>query len=202
MAKIVRPRPEERHPNPKHWDEVRKKVLKRDGYKCKLCGDDEELHVHHITYENWGKEKKKDLTTLCKEHHKLFHRQNKKLKKKTPACPKCNDIHNVVLTDHSGFYKCSYNDCCHYFNDVGDIVSTYKKEEAEQELYYYGGEADDDDSCEDEPEDQEEPEHLIACDNCGSYSSCSCDEYEEDEGYREYRNEYYDNQYDSYYRNG
>ena len=87
MAKIVSPRPDEPHPDPKHWHEVRQKVLKRDGHKCVLCGDDKELHVHHITYKNWGSEKKKDLTTLCKEHHKQFHRQNKKLKKKTSVDP-------------------------------------------------------------------------------------------------------------------
>lgn len=202
MAKIVRPRPEEPHPDPRHWDEIRQKVLNRDGHRCRLCGDDDELHVHHLTYKNWGNEKKKDLTTLCKEHHKLFHRQNKKLKKKTPECPKCNDIYDVVLTDQSGFFKCTYNDCCHYFNDLGDIVSTYKEQDEEEgeEEYQYGGEADNDDySCGDE---SEEPEHLIACLDCGSYSSCSCGEVEEDEGYREYRDEYHDNRNDPYYHNG
>ena len=188
MAKIVKARPEEPHPDPRHWDAVRQKVLKRDGYKCRLCGDDDELHVHHLTYENWGNEKKKDLTTLCKEHHKLFHRQNKKLKKKTPKCPKCYDIHDVVLTDQSGFYKCTYHDCCHYFNDLGDIVSTYKENEVEEgdeeeEEYHYGG-----DSNDEEYDDPNTWDEVYKTD--------------EDEGYREYRDDYYENQNDPYYRNG
>lgn len=32
----------------KQFDEWRKKIYKRDGYKCKMCGSDEKLEAHHI----------------------------------------------------------------------------------------------------------------------------------------------------------
>ena len=153
MAKIVKPRPEEPHPDPRHWDAVRQKALKRDGYKCRLCGDDDELHVHHLTYENWGHEKKKDLTTLCKEHHKLFHRQNKKLKKKTPKCPKCDDIHDVVGPNSDGNYRCNYHTCGHYFNELGEITESCKEDETK----YFLGDID---------------IRNISCPNCSSDIVC------------------------------
>jgi len=139
MAKIVKPRPEEPHPYPSHWDDIRAKVLERDGNKCRLCGDDQELHVHHLTYENWGNEGLDDLTTLCKEHHKFFHKQNKKLKKRTPECPECKDIHDVVGPDTDGDYKCNYHKCSLYFNGSGEIIHREiedEKIEVEEEYHY------------------------------------------------------------------
>jgi len=58
------------------WDKIRKKVLKRDEYKCSHCGDDKtSLHVHHLTYANLGDEENhlEDLTTLCVKCHKKIH---------------------------------------------------------------------------------------------------------------------------------
>mgnify|MGYP006276793303 CR=1 FL=1 len=58
------------------WDSKRKKILKRDGFKCRECGrSNVELHVHHLKYgektawdvpDDW-------LITLCDEHHKQEH---------------------------------------------------------------------------------------------------------------------------------
>jgi len=43
---------------------------------CSLCGSDQNLNVHHKTYENRGREYltwKKDLIVLCDNCHKKFH---------------------------------------------------------------------------------------------------------------------------------
>lgn len=64
--------------------EWRKKVLKRDGYKCIICGRTENLEVDHIkSFKNFPKERfwTKNGRTLCKIHHRHRHvceRLNKK----------------------------------------------------------------------------------------------------------------------------
>jgi heterodisulfide reductase subunit B len=64
------------------WKAKRIKVLKRDGYKCKLCGSTKNLNVHHKTYKRIktvkGKivanEKMRDLVTCCEWcHWNYFH---------------------------------------------------------------------------------------------------------------------------------
>lgn len=58
----------------KHWNDTRKKALKRAKCTCQLCGTkDSVLNVHHKTYENKGKEKAKDLIVLCSNCHAKFH---------------------------------------------------------------------------------------------------------------------------------
>ena len=59
------------------WAAKREQVLKRDGYKCKVCGakdtPENPLHVHHWTYENVFNEPLEDLITVCKKHHHIIH---------------------------------------------------------------------------------------------------------------------------------
>lgn len=56
------------------WQKKRLEILERDGWKCKICGDDEStLHVHHRIYKT-GKEPwdypDDALITLCEKCHK------------------------------------------------------------------------------------------------------------------------------------
>lgn len=44
---------------------------------CSLCGDPNNLNVHHNSYERLGRERRSDLTVLCEGCHKLFHRFHK-----------------------------------------------------------------------------------------------------------------------------
>jgi len=57
-----------------HWQNRRKRALRRAEYTCQLCNDgDGILHVHHKTYENLGCEEDNDLIVLCENCHQTFH---------------------------------------------------------------------------------------------------------------------------------
>jgi 5-methylcytosine-specific restriction endonuclease McrA len=56
-----------------HWKSVRNRALRKAWYKCSLCGNTSELHVHHNNYENRGCEKDSDLIVLCKNCHEKHH---------------------------------------------------------------------------------------------------------------------------------
>lgn len=56
-----------------HWQETRKRALKRARFKCQLCSRNGTLHVHHRTYENLGDESNADLIVLCESCHGKFH---------------------------------------------------------------------------------------------------------------------------------
>ncbi len=58
----------------KNWDEVRDKVLERDGYECTVCGSNKNLNVHHkIPFDEFDDykdaNKTSNLITLCISHH-------------------------------------------------------------------------------------------------------------------------------------
>lgn len=52
------------------WRELKRKVLQRDGYKCRNCGSSVGLQVHHKSYDRFGGESLDDLITLCVVCHK------------------------------------------------------------------------------------------------------------------------------------
>ena len=72
-------------------DDVRRKVLRRDGYKCKSCGwshaewnpsDPRHLELHHIKYHAKGGENVEgNLKSLCTVCHDRVHRKENKKRK-------------------------------------------------------------------------------------------------------------------------
>ena len=49
---------------------LRRKVLKRDGWKCQNCGSKEQLDVHHIIPRSrGGEDDERNLVTLCRTCH-------------------------------------------------------------------------------------------------------------------------------------
>jgi len=65
---------------PEDWDQRRKRVYKRDNYKCRICGarggwrGDTELHAHHKTPKSkGGSHRMRNLKTVCKDCHKEIH---------------------------------------------------------------------------------------------------------------------------------
>lgn len=62
---------------PDNWQELRRNVLERDGYRCVNCGDsihDATLQVHHIVpLIKGGSNYPGNLVTLCVDCHKKLH---------------------------------------------------------------------------------------------------------------------------------
>jgi 5-methylcytosine-specific restriction endonuclease McrA len=56
-----------------HWNSIRVWVLKKAKFRCQLCNNQGEMHVHHRTYENRGNEQWGDLIVLCRSCHATFH---------------------------------------------------------------------------------------------------------------------------------
>ena len=66
------------------WRKKRLKVLKRDGFRCQMCGTAKNLRVHHINYEHLDTDAElDDLITLCDTCHTQIHAQD--IKKKQPV---------------------------------------------------------------------------------------------------------------------
>ncbi len=67
----------------KYWQLVRKKVFRRDSYKCIICGSSNNLRCHHNTYKHHFAEHKHlyIMDTLCENCHKIYHEEiNDKVK--------------------------------------------------------------------------------------------------------------------------
>jgi len=56
----------------KEWRKRRLKYLLKNTV-CEHCGTRDNLHVHHLIYDNLGMELDEDLQTLCKNCHKKEH---------------------------------------------------------------------------------------------------------------------------------
>lgn len=59
----------------KRWCKVRDMVMKRDGYRCVLCGSSNDIQVHHTIYKGihaW-EYPLNTLYTLCKQCHESVH---------------------------------------------------------------------------------------------------------------------------------
>ncbi len=56
------------------WQNTRKVILERDGYKCVICGVSEGLHVHHLIPRHLGgTDEPANLITLCAACHASRH---------------------------------------------------------------------------------------------------------------------------------
>jgi predicted restriction endonuclease len=54
------------------YRELRRQVLRRDGWRCQICGRGENLDVHHRKRRSaLGHDSETNLITLCRECHQL-----------------------------------------------------------------------------------------------------------------------------------
>ena len=60
-----------------HWKRIREAALTRANYRCQICSSAQHPQVHHRTYVRRGEELPEDLTVLCEECHRLFHKHSK-----------------------------------------------------------------------------------------------------------------------------
>jgi len=60
---------------PDNWDEIRRRVYRRDNYTCKNCGvRGVELHTHHVVpLKSGGSNNPGNLITLCRRCHRKIH---------------------------------------------------------------------------------------------------------------------------------
>lgn len=66
------------------WSKRRLEVLRRDRFRCQMCGTAKNLRVHHINYEHLGTDAElDDLITLCDTCHKKVHEED--IRKKQAA---------------------------------------------------------------------------------------------------------------------
>jgi len=55
------------------WKQMAVRIRERQGNRCKLCGRDSALDVHHHTYSRLGHERDGDLVGLCRRCHEKLH---------------------------------------------------------------------------------------------------------------------------------
>ncbi len=57
-----------------NYRELRKQVLRRDGWRCQLCGSMTNLEVHHKQFRSHsGEDSEHNLITLCLDCHASAH---------------------------------------------------------------------------------------------------------------------------------
>ena len=71
----VRPKRTPVRLDPKPYERLRNQVLRRDGWRCQLCGTMSNLEVHHQELRSQsGDDSEQNLITLCAECHAVLHR--------------------------------------------------------------------------------------------------------------------------------
>lgn len=68
-----------KHPR---WKKVREARLEFDGFKCVVCHRDmrgEPYETHHLSYQLLGRERLRDVVTMCPSCHKAFHQNWQRL---------------------------------------------------------------------------------------------------------------------------
>ena len=55
-------------------EQLKLEVLKRDSWRCQLCGSMQQLEVHHRVFRSHGgKDAEENLVTLCHSCHSALH---------------------------------------------------------------------------------------------------------------------------------
>jgi 5-methylcytosine-specific restriction endonuclease McrA len=70
----LRPDPPRLRLNPTAYESLRQQVLRRDGWRCQLCGTRANLEVHHKQFRSHsGHDSEQNLITLCVRCHEEMH---------------------------------------------------------------------------------------------------------------------------------
>jgi 5-methylcytosine-specific restriction endonuclease McrA len=60
--------------DPDLYEQLRNQVLRRDGWRCQLCGAMANLEVHHREFRSHsGRDSEENLITLCTPCHATLH---------------------------------------------------------------------------------------------------------------------------------
>ena len=72
----IRPKRPRLRLDPEPYDELRNQVLRRDGWRCQVCGSTKNLQIHHKTLRSQqGSDDDLNLITLCAYCHDNLHRR-------------------------------------------------------------------------------------------------------------------------------
>jgi 5-methylcytosine-specific restriction endonuclease McrA len=70
----IEPKPERLRLDPVAYDQLRQQILRRDGWRCQLCGAMSNLEVHHKQFRSHsGEDSEENLITLCSTCHAGIH---------------------------------------------------------------------------------------------------------------------------------
>ena len=73
--KGIRPKRPRLRLGPEPYEQLRKQVLRRDGWRCQVCGSRLNLQVHHKQMRSQqGSDDDLNLVTLCSACHEMAHR--------------------------------------------------------------------------------------------------------------------------------
>jgi 5-methylcytosine-specific restriction endonuclease McrA len=68
------PAPDRLSLDPVSYKTLRHQVLRRDGWRCQLCGTMSNLEVHHRQFRSHsGNDSEQNLVTLCNKCHASVH---------------------------------------------------------------------------------------------------------------------------------
>lgn len=78
------------------WKNKAFKIIKRDGFRCTVCGSKNRLQVHHTFYyadyrDPWLYPNE-SLLTVCKKCHRAFHEFNESEIRPNPGSPKFKKV--------------------------------------------------------------------------------------------------------------
>jgi len=69
------PKPDRLRLDAASYESLRRQVLRRDGWRCQLCGTMSNLEVHHKDFRSHsGEDSEENLITLCSTCHAGIHR--------------------------------------------------------------------------------------------------------------------------------
>ena len=61
--------------NPDGYRELRQQLLRRDNWRCQICGSMHNLEIHHKRFRSQaGEDEEQNLITLCNSCHLYQHR--------------------------------------------------------------------------------------------------------------------------------
>lgn len=95
------------------WQRKRLEIMERDGFKCRICGDETTtLHVHHVRYlrgrEPW-EYREFYFVTLCENCHETEEREIKACGK-SPYTPRIRSVTTKTIVSNQIKFE-SQDDC-------------------------------------------------------------------------------------------
>ena len=72
--RMIRPKAAGLRLDPLSYESLRQQILRRDGWRCQLCGTMSNLELHHTEFRSHsGADAEENLITLCAPCHARVH---------------------------------------------------------------------------------------------------------------------------------